>query len=408
MERSNRRLIVNNVNERIQSETRHSSSFVLSIMLLIYMIAYTYIKLFTIGVNDTLGYYLPVGWLACIFLYLVYKLYIYNPNVSILKNDVFVITLLLIYSAIWYVIKRSGLERLLYVLVFLMSCVIYKRYPMQPYEKERVYYAFLFTIIALFFNASTLDSISAEKLNPNTCGLLLMLLFSISLLRYKNNRKASSIIFLILSFIVQFVFGSRTATAGAIMFAALFFIFNRKKQMFRSDMVFWLVIILSVMGIAFAYFYSNMLPKLLGGKDIVIFGKNIFTGRQAVWRVTFETVIANFWFGAGSHMNEIYVEIYDNVTFLNAHNQPLGVLAVFGVVFYIIFYVAIARIVSMPCQTSTKRIKRVSSMPVIFAVVLMMMDFFETNLFHSWSVMIIVAFGLVCSYYSNPNKEKAE
>ena len=75
-----------------------------------------------------------------------------------------------------------------------------------------------------------------------------------------------------------------------------------------------------------------MYPAIGHGK-IIIFGKDIFSGRQTIWHFAFNSIKNNFWFGVGSHLNETQFNEGYYELIMNAHNQPIGILAAFGVFF---------------------------------------------------------------------------
>lgn len=385
--------IENKIIYNIRHERMHSASFYLSVLLLLYFVAYIYLNVVFIEFNDVLRYGLTITALLLITVFAMSKLLFVTHRKR--HKDNILLVVFLMAEIIIYLIIMSGLERLLYINIFIISIMVFKRFPLRKHELDSLFNLFIAIVILVILVGSTLDNMNVNRVNPNTCGLLLMLVFSLSLVRYRKRKSPLQLLICIVCFGLQFVYKSRVATVGSILFFLSYLVTLHKKS-FKTQTVFLMVLFISVISIIGAYIYSEVLFKLIGYGQIKIGGKDLFTGRQSVWKFTLESVRENFWFGVGSDLNTKYAEKFDAITFLNAHNQPLGILACFGVFVYIIFYIAFAKIISSSGYSKSR--KYVSSIPVMFILILMLMDMFETNLFHSWAVMIAVCYCLLSNY----------
>lgn len=391
------------INTRRRVKTKHSYSFWLAVSLLVYMVCYFYLTTaFYYHFNKTARYYFDVCGLSAFMCYPLLKL-IFCPRKHLSNNIMTAFYLYLIYSVIIYLFLWSGLEKLVYLGAFTVTILCFKEYPLKRKERTQLYYLYIIAVMLILLQSTTLDKMTEDTVNTNTSALLLMLLFAMSFVRFVFTKKVGSMIIAVISFLLQFYFSSRTGAAGCALFVCLFILFSAWKKTFKRRTVYWAVIIVTAIGFYVAYFYSDILFNMYGGEQIVLFGKNLFTGRQSIWRYTFDSIKENFWFGVGGHLNEAYVLKYGHAVFYNAHNQAMGILAGFGVFYLIVYYILFAGIISFGKDKSSKTVSRLS---VVFMIVLIVMDFFETNLFHAWSIMIAFAYGIMNSYEAKPNRLK--
>ncbi|MCH5154156.1 MAG: O-antigen ligase family protein [Clostridiales bacterium] len=306
-----------------------------------------------------------------------------------------------------YLFMFSGLTRALYLCSILLNLVIYKQFKLSGSEKKKIYWFFTVVVFAMLLNGTTKDGVDDNKINPNTCGLLLMLLFSMSIVRYHKTKGLVNLVIALLSFGLQFVYQSRTAMLGCICFILLLFMFCRRKQYCLSKSAGYVMLFFSLIGLLAAYWYSGYLFEKIGRGNVTIFGKDLFTGRQYIWNLAFESVKDHLWFGVGSDFNTDLAVAQNNNALVNVHNQSLGILTSFGIIAFVIFILVFSYLVSQSCVANDKRKKKLSyRVPIVFFVSLLIMNFSETNFFYSWSVVIMAAYSFICNSCRRPSTRR--
>ncbi|MDE7406223.1 MAG: O-antigen ligase family protein [Clostridiales bacterium] len=237
-----------------------------------------------------------------------------------------------------------------------------------------------------------------SKFNPNECAIYLMLLFCISLVTFAYAKKLRYLIVTAISFALQFYFASRGALFGCVLFFTAFVFFRAWKRAWKVKTAFVIILLLSVLGILAAYIYSTVLFEAIGKGNVTIFGKDLFTGRQKIWQLTFDTIKDNLWFGVGSRVNEATVLEESNSIYRNSHNMALAVLVSFGLLHFILFYLLFSYLISTGGAYKKGKRKYVPSAPIIFICVITLMNYFEMLFFSRWAMpIVVVAYGFICS-----------
>lgn len=243
--------------------------------------------------------------------------------------------LLLIASFfISYLIHPSGLEYFCNTFVFLgVICVLPK------VRVNRIILELIVLIYAVFtFFILSLYTLKPELVNSNSAGQVsfcfICLLFA--LIKYFKKKYIKVILFIlaVLTTALCITYKSRAIfICIAVLYFSLALKFHKRRWVKRRvKFIFCSIYFLSIL---FAYLYAVPLYDLLGDKNIMIFGKSLFSGRAILWRAAFNVIKSNFWFGIG---NTLIVEgsyAHDNI--INYHNQMLGFLAVYGIFFTVAF-----------------------------------------------------------------------
>ncbi|MDE6029932.1 MAG: O-antigen ligase family protein [Clostridiales bacterium] len=373
---------------------RHSVAFVASVAWLIYAIVVSYISVF-FGENGLLYYIKIVPMLLILF----YQLYYLLRDVNVSKSGLNLTTVYFIFIILHYLLLRSGLERAVNLIAMLTCLLVFKKYPFKKREINKLYYLFVLVVFLKILNGATLENLAdTTKFNPNECAIHLMLLFCISLVAFAYAKKLRYLIVTAICFALQFYFTSRGALGGCALFFVGFVLFRAWKRAWKVKTAFVIILLLSVLGILVAYIYSTVLFEAIGKGNVTIFGKDLFTGRQKIWQLTFDTIKDNLWFGVGSRVNEATVLEESNRIYRDSHNMALAVLVSFGLLHFILFYLLFSYLISTGGSYKKGKRKYVPSAPVIFMCVITLMNYFEMLFFYKWTMpMVIVAYGIIGS-----------
>ena len=368
-----------------QNRKKHSITFIYMMSLIVYFPIMFYLRNF--WENSIAGYVAPILFLLVMDGYLIRQLF-FGKTVAERRCKILLL-MFFIASVISFAVMRSGAERIISLHIILMSFLLYRVYPIKKSEWETLYAGFLIAVAIILA-----DNILDGNINTNTSGFLLSMLFCVSLARYLRVKKKRYLFCALICLALQLLFASRTAMLGSILF--LFFILCLRKIRVSGKTVFWLLLTLALLGIVLAWFYSEILFPQVGRGKLIIFGKDLFTGRENIWHYTFQSIVDNFWFGAGSHVNEDLIRNgYDKV-YSNAHNQPIGLLASFGIFSFALFYITLSYIVASSYRTKKKSF----TVPVIFIAVISVMCYLETYFFVQvqW-LAVVLSYGLMCEEY---------
>ena len=383
---------------------RHSVSYILSIAMSVYLLVQYYFPVFFDTEGTLFGYAFACLPILCFALAVVL---IYTRRVRVV-NSVFKTSVLFFCCAIFSIlVAASGVERTFGLLSILLLLYVFQLEPLKGKERRIVLCVFTVVILAIMLNGVPGDAsleLPEGKFNPNGCAFLLAMLFCVAVVKFSFDKKKSAILLCAICLVLQFVYISRTALIGIVMFAFLFLILKGNKKTFSHRSVFWAFCIFSMLGILLAYVYSEVLFAQVGKGNIFIFGKDIFTGREIIWNFTFESIREHFWFGVGSHLNETYYEAGYYKLIMNAHNQPLGMLASFGFPAFLFFYISFSLASAEGYRKKSKRF--FGRAPAIFLFVITIMSYFDIYFFSAYNwIAIVIAYSLICSY---SKKEKQQ
>ena len=236
-------------------------------------------------------------------------------------------------------------------------------------------------LIMIFANRFKEGEETLINLNTNLSGFVLFLFEFIMLAMSQKYRKGVVkryvfyLIFLI-AFIFQVQYASRSSLIATVLMI-IYFLFKAFFNRVSRGNIFNLVVFLSFMAILFAYFYSVTLYDIIGKGNLIIFGKDIFTGRQIIWRDAFEQLGGNWFFGLGNRLDS-----YMNENGTNLHNQMMGYLVTFGILVVIPMVILMGNLL--------KELKKDNILVVAFILILLVVCFFETSIYSSSTNAFIV------------------
>lgn len=387
-------------------KAKHSVSFVVSIALMVSMLLNYYLPVFTDTEGSAWKYVLILAAIFCCVL--IFILFLVR-NTKLNSKVLFFIALFFITAVISVFLNSSGIERMFGLLTVLLSIYAFQRDPLKEFERTPVFFAFIICTVLVLLNGvkgNAVLEVPDDKFNPNLCGLLVTLIFAVSVTRFIATHKKSNLLIALISFGLQFYYISRTALLGCLFFVFLIIVCRAwRTATFKKSTVFWTIFVFSMLGVLLAYLYSEVLFPAVGHGNIIILGKDLFTGRQIVWHFTFESIKKNFFFGVGNHLNDdLYAAGY-NEWIKNAHNQYLGVLAGYGFFPFILFSFAFANL-SAHSYGKNKKDSRTNRLPAIFLLTFIVMGWFEFYLLTQRCILaILIAFALIFGY-STKDKEK--
>ncbi len=390
---------------RNRVKTGSSPAFVVSLLWVVFFICNAYLK-FLFGKTSDGGLrnagaveYFLLCFICVIIFYQFYVLFLKNVNAR--YNGLFLLCIYLLSSVLLHIIVGSGLTKNLVLLAFILSLFVCRRFRLSRKELSILYWFIVFAVFLQILNGSSIwRRAEPYRFNSNICAISLMIVFCISIVRYACTKRKMSVIIALICFGLEFVFTSRGATTGCILFLLLFVVCRAWKKSCKSVTAFIILTVLTLFGIFVAYFYSEILFNILGKGKIVIFGKDIFTGRQEIWALTFQSIGDNFWLGVGGYLNHDYAVETSKSIFTNAHNQALAIFADFGIFQFVLFYSLLILLISTTCIVKRNRKnRRVLLTPIIFFVTITLMNYFESLYYLRDAVsLIVVAYILICNY----------
>ena len=389
--------IQSKVNYCVSVGVKHSITFILTIVLIIYLLIYNFLYS---AVMESASAIINASFLiisALIFLYLFYKLFLTGCKISTESKRLFFIFFVTTFLS--FLINFSGLEKIFGLSIILLSMMAIRISPMDSSERRIVYYLFVVAVGILLVNDLI---IGVKKGEPAANGMAfyLAVLFCATITKIGKRKSILSFIIAIIAFSFQFLYGSRTAMLGCLLF--LFFVIvmrgcKKTKTIENRKRLFYLIFLFSLLGLLLTYIYAEILYPAWGHGKFIIFGKDLFTGREDIWDKTFESVKANLLFGVGSHLNQDYIDRGYYELIQNAHNQPLGMLAAFGVIPFIFFYITFAHLAS-ELYVRNRKVKYRRA-PAIFLITITIMSYFDIYFFSQYNwLAIAIVYMIICSY----------
>ncbi len=251
---------------------------------------------------------------------------------------------------------------------------------------------FIVFVILVLLNCNVGNEFYEGKFNPNTGGFVLAMLFCVLFTCFITEKgKNKKLIFAILSILclaLQIVYISRTALLCCLMFSFVCLILRVSKKNVTNHFARRTIFVMAVLGLVVAYVYC-LLFNTVGYGKIIIFKKDLFTGREIIWNGAFEAILQNPLFGVGSDLNTKLVMETGNVLLSNAHNQPVGIMVTFGIPVFIIYYYLFSRAIVVS--------KKCLSMPLlIFVITVVVMSYFDVYFYSVYNVApILIAYCLI-------------
>lgn len=392
-------------NISVKHKERRSLSFRVLSLLLVAMLLRYYFPIFFNTENSIFRYFSPLLSVCVCAIELLF-LIVYNIKISYKALGLFLATF--VCTAISIVLNTSGVEHAFGLFSILVGMYTMHADPMRGAEKDIAAHLFAVAVLLVIVNGVTGWGYSGVlgKFNPNACGFMLTMLYCVCITRFLRMHSRVDFFLAVICFILQFFYISRTALLGVIFFTLCVLICRAwRKNSFSNRTVFWVILCFSVFGILLAYFYSEILFPAFDHGNVSILGKDLFTGRQTIWHFAFDSIREHFWFGVGSHLNEAQYEAGYYEAIMNAHNQPLGTLAYYGIFTFAGFYISFSCMAADP-YNKKKEGKISSRLPAIFLLMVTVTSYFEISFLSSYTwIGILIAYGLIFSYsVSSVNK----
>lgn len=265
-----------------------------------------------------------------------------------------------------------------------------------------IYSIYTFLIITL---ANRFGAENKVGINTNTSGFVICL-FEMIMIAFGRSYSKNAImkyicyIMAVVAVWFQFQFAGRSSLIGTA-FLLFYIIFMKLFNSLSSKSIGGLIIILGAFGIIFAYLYAIVLFNLIGHGNVTFMGKDIFTGRQIIWSDAFEQLKGHWLFGIGNNLKSIQGINNDYSGNTNLHNQMMGNLTCFGIIFailYIILYANLVRRLNFCAR---------NKFAVAITIIFLIMSYFDTILYSSTN-MPFVALTLIIAYSSDKITFKKE
>lgn len=388
----------------VKREEGHTCSFYLAIVLIVSMLLQFYIPVFIETEGTFFGGYIFSLLPAFVLIFEILFLWLRNIRISYREIGIFLAVVCALAASL--LVTKSGASKIFALLAILVGLYILQKEPLQRRERNAVFWLFAAAVVLILLNGVRGDAtleLAKGKFNPNTCAFLLTLFFCVCFARICIVRTWKDILLAAICFLLQFFYISRTALLGELLFVLISLVCRAwKSNSYSPRTVFWVILLFSVMGVVLAWLYAEVLFPAVGHGKIVVFGKDIFTGRQAIWGFAFDSIHEHFLFGVGSHLNEAQFEAGYYEWIMNAHNQAVGMLAAFGIIAFVLFYIALSFAAAQPYRGGKGN--RVSRFPAIFLLTVTIMSYFDVYLFSGYNwIAILLAYGLIISQ----SREKA-
>lgn len=195
------------------------------------------------------------------------------------------------------------------------------------------------------------------------------------------------------------LFGGRTAMIAAVLYCGYFLLkgfFGKTKQ--RTVEI--AVALIFMLGVAFAYFYSEILYEWKGADGLTLLGKDIFTGRQRIWSDAFEQLKGNFFFGLGYNFVTEYNQQGVIKSGVNLHSQPMGYLVSYGIFAFLFYALLLARLV--------RRAGMGKKMTVGFLIAMIVGSYFEVSLFSTHVIIYQPIVLVLLHHFDRSIKQKKD
>lgn len=383
----------NKIYRKKSEKVKYGRSFRIAVVLTVFMLFYAYLTLFTQNIESSYPGYIAIGMTLLMDAWIFLQIAIKDAGNKVAIGFLVIFALL---SALSCLMNNSGVHKILTLYLMLLCVYLFSKEPLSFREAQYLFWIIVGATILFLLKTARggEDSVSANRFNPNAGGFRLAVLYCASLailLKHEDFLHRLPYFIVCLACIaLQFVFVSRTAMIGILLYTFMVILFGVKKS-FGFKTAFVAVIALSVLGLLIAFVYSEILYRVIGHGKIVILGKDIFTGRQTIWNFAFESIRENFWFGVGGHLNEEQFDSGFQEWIMDAHNQPLGTLAAYGIFIFVAFYVALACFIALLYKNKGANQPRINRMPLIFMLTMTVMSYFEIFFMSLFGLLPVLA-----------------
>lgn len=256
----------------------------------------------------------------------------------IFLNDAFNIRSILfflvatIYCFIALLYSKGGIGSLITFLLQFLMVFAFEKVSFSPKDKKLIRLIckiiFLYLFIKSFIYAKNWDYYRWNDINPNSMSQYLFFSY-IFINSFDTSSGFLRRFVLFAAMIVAFLNYESRAICVSALICFIGFVFIKFMSYKRLKFVLFLFLLISlVFPFIYILLYSNKI-------EISFLSKNLFTGREIIWTELFNRLNASVWnwvFGIGSN-----VALWNGT--MNVHNNTFAVIADFGVLGFLIFYV---------------------------------------------------------------------
>lgn len=331
---------------------------------------------------STLGY-LPIlsviiSFFSFVIINIIFFINSYHSKRKLTSFIVFGVYYLVFFLVLMY--HKSSFEYFFSLsnLIVGTSIVLnFKKY--QSRNIKLYFFSFIILFILRFFFTPLGDAnliLGENNLNPNSMGFFLLIFYCILIVDYSYTKKKRKLFLALILVILQEFYLCRSSMLFSILFALSVVVSNYFNIKFKHKAL--IITIILVLQLYFTYFYSIILYESIGKNNLIIFGKDIFTGREVIWSDAFKQISGNLFFGIG---NAFTSTLNINGEFMtNLHNSTLAILLNFGVI----------GLVSTITLCSHLFSKKKYKFSFLFFCCILGLSFFETHLLSTGSVFSIL------------------
>lgn len=235
----------------------------------------------------------------------------------------------------------AGIGSSILIIVSMLSMVAMNRMVIRKkllilLEKFAFYAVLAMTAVSFYIHESVANYMTFNErgVNPNSWAEITILLAMVYASIHVKKDKILNLMVLLCASITAFNCRTRFMTVAALLFVFLYLL---PIKVFREKRMLLFTIIVIMAGTLFPFIYLLIYKS---GFQMMIYGKEFFTGREVIWDSIFSSMNGHklrLLFGLGSNFNA-------EVT--NMHSVYLGVLADFGIVGYILYFGFIIYLIS--------------------------------------------------------------
>lgn len=254
--------------------------------------------------------------------------------------------LVILYCGIATILNNSGLGVIITFVTLIMILILGKETFLTRKEEHYLdisFLVFIFLIIVIYYKKDGMYYISRlnqEKMNPNSMATLILsfgfMLHNAVRNFYKEKRYIlNAAVFVCILYLLKET-GARTAMLSYVVFIALILVFPKLKMNNKAEenrRLTRMVLLACITNIVVVFVYIQ-LYYYIDGDELIVFGKNLFTGREAIWKEAIELYSNNFWWGISS--KHVFCGQWKNT-----HNGMLTILChltIFGLIAFCILY----------------------------------------------------------------------
>lgn len=271
-----------------------------------------------------------------------------NRDKIIKKNKIFLFFLIMnCISLISVLFNDGGLGSFLNLLNFSLGILIFSQIKINEKDYNMIIILIFLIFFKMIFTSSNIWKqylTGNTTINPNTVAMNILLSFCIIFSYLKNDRKklikAMSLVLIIPTMFAIYKCNSRTVLLALIIY--ILSTFTPVINKFIDKHLQMILSILIIIGILIPFIYVAMYQK--GYNFIIPFStKSLYTGRERLWGYMLESLSENklnYIFGLGTN-NITKIGIINNY-----HSWYLGILYVFGIIIYFIYFQYLFKIIS--------------------------------------------------------------